>query len=896
MSILRRIANLFHRSKLHQEIEAELRSHIEMRTSDNIAAGMSPQEARRDALLRFGSRAAMKERVIAADAQMFLDSLWQDLCYGLRQLRRNPGFTAVAVLTLALGIGANTAIFSLLDGLVLRDLPVPHSEQLIHVAAEMPDDSDSGLSLPMFEEIARDQKVFSSMFAWQSEGVFNVEINGSLSRGDVWPIDGNFYSDLGAVPEMGRLIGPEDVDLNSDRPTPVAVLGYDFWRLHFGNDRSVVGKTIKIEEVPFTIIGVTRPGFTGMTADIPFEIAVPLTTEPLIEGHPDVQKHLQRRDGLWYDAVGRLKPGITLEQARAQLDTLWPAIRAATIPSSPEQHARFVALQIKLTPDSTGSSYIRGRFSTPLYVLFGISGLVLLIACVNLASLMLARATARSHEMGVRIALGASRWRLARQLLTESVLLSVVGAGAGLALAFWGSEFLSKFIFAETYIVPAALNLTPDLRILGFATAVAILTGILFGFAPALRASAEDPNSALQQSSRSVGRGTGRLGRTLILAQIALSLILLASAGLFARTLEKLHDVNPGFQVQGLIDADLYPNPGGYKNLNWASYDRELTDRIANLPGVESVGISHVSPGGGNTWSEQVTPKSSPQSSIKANCALAMPGFFQTMRIGLLRGRTFTWQDDEHAPHVALVSEHLAQLLFPRREAVGQLIDITTEPKWKDLQIVGVVGNASVYDIRLHAPLTVYLPSIQYGDYSGWSQLIVRTRIAPARMEPSIRQGVKALGHEYVPIIRTVGASINRSLLEERITAMLSTFFGALALLLAAIGLYGLMSYNVTRRTRELGIRLALGAQRGSVLRMILRETLALVLVGIVVGVPCALAATRLIAHMLFGVTPYDPVTLSAVAGALLAVGALAGYLPARRATKVDPMVALRHE
>src|SRR5215469_7496241 len=893
-----RLRSLFKKHMAESDLNNELHFHLDQQVQKLTAAGVPPEEARRRARLAIGTHDQINEEFRDASGVRFFETLLQDIRFAFRMLRKSPGFTAVAVLTLALGIGANTAIFSLLDGLVLRDLPVPHPEQLVRVDAYAPGDSVGGLSLPMFQEIARHQKAFSSMFAWEGEGIVNIEINGSLSRGDVWSVDGNFYSSLGANPEIGRLISPEDVNANSATPTLVGVLGYDYWQTYFGGDPAVIGKTIKIEQFPFTVIGVTRPGFAGMTADIPFQIAIPITASPLVfDNDTDVQKHLQRRDALWLDGAARLKPGVTLDQARAQLNSLWPAIRAATLPvnPTPELRSRFLSLRLNVESGARGSSYVRGRFSTPLYILLGISGLILLIACANLASLILSRAAARSHEMGLRVALGASRWRLVRQTLTESVMLSVFGTLAGLILGLWGSRALSNLIFSETYIVPAALNLKPDLRMLAFASAVAILTGVLFGLGPALRASARDPNSALQQGSRGVGRVMGRLGKSLILTQIALSLTLLACAGLFIRSLENLRDVHPGFQIEGLLDVNLNPNPGGYKNLNWAAYFHQLTDKVAALPGVASAGISHMRPGW-MEWNEQVAVRAIERSTVDANCAMSMPGFFRTMGIGLIRGRTFTWQDNDRAPRVALVSESLARTLFPARGALGQRIDVTSEPNWKDLQIVGVVSDASVYNIRKHAPPTIYLPSIQYGDYSGWSQLMVRTRIAPAGVENSIREAVKSLGHEYVPQIETVATDISHSILQERITAMLSAFFGVLALLLAAVGLFGLISYNVTRRTRELGIRLALGAQRGGILRLVLRETLLLALVGVLIGLPCALVATRLIAHVLFGVKPYDPLTLAVVILVLLGVSALAGYIPARRAMKVDPMIALRYE
>src|SRR6185437_14237224 len=826
----------------------------------------------------------------------------QDVRYALRMLRKSPAFTAVAVLTLALGIGANTAIFTVLDGLILRDLPVPHPEQLVRFGAHTPGDDYASVSLPMFEEIMRDQNVFSGAFAIEGGPLMNVEANGELLRAKVDPVSGTYYSVLGAAPEIGRLIEPADVNLNSAEPAQVAVLGYAFWQRQYGGAKEVIGKTLKIENVPFIIIGVARKEFSGISADAEDDIVVPLTAEPIIYGSSNVQTSLERRDVLWLNPVGRLKPGVTVAQARAQLDSLWPAIRQAVAPSrqTPAERAIFHSLEFTAKSDATGGSYLRSQFARPVYVLLEISVVVLLLACVNLASLMLSRAAARHHEFGVRATLGASRSRLAQQLLIESIMLSVAGTLAGFLLATWGSHGLIDFLFHHTglygYVGANPLNLSPDLRVLSFTASIAILTGVLFGLAPAWHASRENPNSALQQSSRIHGRGTGTLGKSLIVTQVCLSLVLLAGAGLFVRTLEKLHQVHPGFRIGGVLQVGLFPKPGAFKNVDPLTYFHELTDRISHLPGIVSASFSHVNVGGGYDWSQKVRVQGISNQLFSSQCDRVTPGFFSTEGISVLQGRAFTWEDGPRAPHAAVVSEDFAKEFFPRGNAIGQHIDITTDPRWQDLEIIGIVTNASLYDIRKPPSPTVYVDTLQYGVAAEFDTLLIRTDLSPGSMLGPLQHTVNSLGRQYVANVDSLATVVNDSILPERIIAALSAFFGALALLIAAIGLFGLMAYNVTRRTRELGIRFALGAHRGGVLRMILRETLTLTMIGVIIGLPCALAATRLINHMLFGVTSYDPVTLVAVSMLLLAVGAIAGYIPARRAMSVDPMVALRYE
>ena len=822
--------------------------------------------------------------------------LWQNLRYTIRVLAKNPGFTTVAILSLALGIGANTAIFTLINALLLRDLPVRKPERLVQLVAVRPD-AKVPFSYPMFREVGRGQRVFTGLIGWGTGGMQNVEVNGVLSQNYVAAVTGNGYSELGVTPLLGRLLIPEDSNPSSGTTSQVTVLGYEFWRNRFGGAPDVVGKQIRIEGHPFTIIGVTRRSFTGMTVGEPPDITIPITAYPaLMEGN---EFTLDSRSILWLSVIGRLKDGITIEQARAQLQSFWLDVLLATASTETPgaRRERFLSMGLEVTSAAKGfRSDLRTQFTRPLYVLAGIVGLILLVACVNLANLMLARAAARSHEMSVRVAIGASRWSVARQVLAECLALSVAGALLGLVFAFSGSRLL-VLLMTQGSLFPVALDVSPDLRVLSLTMFVAVLTAISFGIAPAWRCSREDPASVLQQNARSVGGGTGKLSKALIVTQVALSLVLLLGAGLLERSFEKLYSIDLGFQKESVLEIALYPKPGGYQNLNLNSYHKQLVARISSLPGVSSVSFGDATipnPQGWHDTVSQMTADSSTGIRLMANAALVSPGFFRTLGIPLLRGRDFNETDDEKHARIAIVNSNLAERLFPNIDAIGKTIRFGFMPDYENIEIVGIARNARIFDIRDATTPVIFLSSFQYPHE--WGGLIVRTKEAPETLAKTVGHEVESLGHEYVRRTRTVAQTISTELVEERVTAILSGFFAALAILLASIGLYGLMSYAVTRRTREIGIRVAVGAQREGVLWLVLRETLTLALLGIAIGIPSALAATRLIASMLFGLTSSDVPTIVAVSALLLVVALFAGYLPARRASAIDPIVALRTE
>jgi predicted permease len=827
-----------------------------------------------------------------------MGSLWQTLRYTLRVLAKSPVFTTVAILSLALGIGANTAIFTLINALLLRDLPVRHPERLVRLSPVRKGDKIT-FSYPMFREVERGQRVFSSLMAWSINDLSNVEISGVLAQHRVLAVSGNAYSELGTTPLIGRLFTPADTDLSNGTNMQVAVIGYEFWQRRLGGVLDVVGKQIRIEGHPFTIIGVTRKWFTGLTTGEPPEITVPISAVSLIStGDFD----LASRSILWLYPIGRLKDGVTIEQARAQLQSFWPDVLLATASTQTPGLRRqmFLSMGLDISPVERGiSGGLNSQFQRPLYVLAGIVGLILLVACVNLANLMLARAAARSHEMSVRVALGAGRGALLCQVFAESLTLSLAGAILGVVFAYWASHAL-VLLMTEGIAVPVSLDLTPDLRVLALTLSIAVLTGILFGLAPAWRSSRQDPALTLQQNSRGLGSGSSKLGKLLIVAQVALSLVLLLAAGLFVRSFQRLRSVNFGFDESGLLEVTLNPQPGGYEHLDMNSYHRQLLQRISAIPGVTSVGYAGTSIPAPQFWHEMVSLSSAdPEAGthFSADATSVSPQFFNTLNIPLLGGRAFTDADDENHPRVAIVSRSLADRLFPGGNAIDKTIRFGFLPDFQNIQIVAIAANARISNLRDAAPTVVYFSYLQgvhqWGDVRQ-GDLLVRTSGPSEALAKTVGAEIQSLAHEYPLETKTVQQTTSRILTEERVTAMLSGFFALLALLLASIGLYGLMSYTVTRRTREIGIRVAVGAQRQNVLWLVLRETLILALFGIAIGIPSALAATRLIATMLFGLSPTDLPTIIAVSLLLLLVALFAGYLPARRASIIDPIVALR--
>jgi predicted permease len=827
----------------------------------------------------------------------------QDVRYAFRTLRKSPLFTGIAVVSLALGIGANTAIFTLVDQLILQMLPVRHPEELVLLTARGnhygSNTGSNALSYPMYQDFRDRNQVFSGMFC-RSVMDFSVSFEGrtELVTGEL--VAGNYFPVLGVGAAAGRVFTAQD-DLQQGGH-PLAVLSYGYWKTRFAGDPGIIGKRITINSYPITVVGVSQAGFDGVEPGFSPQIRVPMTMKNVLTNGPWYS--LNDRRGRYAQVFGRLKPGVTMAQAKAGLQPLFhqilnmevrePAFARAGATSKEE----FLKMWMDLLPAAKGRSSLRRQFSNPLLALMGMVGLVLLIACSNVANLLVARAAARQKEIAVRLAVGASRTQLVLQLLEEGLLLSLAGAAVGIALATLLDHALVRLLPSNG--VNLNIASTPDSRALLFTLAVSLLTAVLFGLVPAQQATRPQLAGTLKDQAGSVVGGTAvRLRKGLVVAQVALSLLLLIGAGLFVGSLRNLRGVNPGFDTTHLVSFSVDPMLNHITFERGREYYRQLLERLNGLPGTKSASLAVMRLLDGNEWDSSVTVESY---SVKNGPAqphmqFCTPGFFETLGIPVLTGRAFTERDDAAAPKVGIVNERFAKKYFADANPIGRHVGMGGDPGTKtNIEIVGVVRDTRYEDLRKEVPYELYLPYVQQNFVIGMTAY-VRTAADPAVVFGEVRQAVHSVDPN-VPVVdlRTLEEQVDKSMVTERLLASLSAVFGLLATVLAGVGLYGVMAYMVARRTREIGIRMALGAGGGSVAWLVMREVLLLCGIGLAIGAPAAWALTRLIATQLFGVKPSDLATMVLAAFGIAAAAALSAYFPARRATAIDPMRALRWE
>ena len=825
-----------------------------------------------------------------------------DLRFGLRQLRLNPMFTSVAVLSLALGIGANAAIFQLIDAIRLRALPVANPQELGFLDYA-PHSQRGGwwstrsaiFTSVNWESIRKHQEAFSDVIAWSAKS-FNLSTEGKARYTEGLFVSGDFFRVLGARAAVGRVFTSED-----DQPgcgSPAAVIGYSFWQSEFGQDPAVTSRTVRLDGKLFPIIGVTTPEFFGVEIGHRFEVAVPLCSDPMF-WEPG-KGHIPSRTAWWLSIMGRLKPGWTIERANAQIQTVSPAIMRDSLPEAYRTEAakRFLNNKLIVTPGGTGVSQLRSRYQDPLWILFATTGLVLLIACANLANLMLARASAREREIAVRQAIGASRWRLVSQLLSESMLLALIGASLGAGLAALLSRGLVAFLTTERNRMFVSLSI--DWRVVGFTAGTAILTCFLFGLAPALRATRVAPAAVIRSSGRGLtaGREKFSLRRLLVVAQVAMSLVLLAGALLFVRSLQNLLAIDPGFRPEGIVAMSVDYRAAHFPKERILDIRRQTLEKLRERTGAISAGEVDNIPVSGSGWDQNAWEPGYGGPKLDVLFNRASPGYFRTMGTTFVSGRDFDEHDGLKSPKVAIVNEQFASKIFQGKNPIGRTFRREEFGDTPDSQflVVGLVRNTKYYELREDFQPVAFVPAAQNDQPGTGANFVLRTNAPLGEFYRNAGAAVAEI-HPSIGVDFTVlTTQIQQSLMRDRLMATLAGAFGFLAASLAVLGLYGVIAYMVARRRNEIGVRIALGATRGRVVGLVLQEAVLLLAAGLAIGLGVAVSVGQAAASLIYGLKPRDPLTLASAVVLLALVALIASYGPAWRASRLQPMDALREE
>jgi predicted permease len=906
MSWYRKLIATLRPMPLDTALDEEFRFHLEQRIDDFIAQGMTSDQARREAALLFGNRTLLRESTRDRDVLAWLETTFQDLRYAGRTLRRSPGFTVAAVLSLALGIGANTAIFTLLDQVLLRMLPVLDPEQLVQLEVDGStiygvNIGNDSLSYPMYRDIRDRNQVFSGV-AGHFRLPLSVAFGERTERVEGELVTGNYFEVLGVGAALGRTFNPQD-DITPGGH-PLAVLSYDYWVDRFQADRAVIGRGIVVDGLPLTIVGVSQKGFDGISLGHSAKVRIPIAMKAqMTQGYFSEFFNLENRRAYWVIVTARLKPGIARQQAQASLQPLFHSVLEMEVrekgfeKASASDRAQFLKSSLDVFPGSRGNSGLRREYDAPLRILMAIVGLVLLIACANVANLLLARAAARQREIAVRLAIGASASRIARQALVESLLLAVIGGLAGLLLAIWMDGALLRFI--PTDYGPANLMTTPDARILAFTLGVCLVTGLLFGLVPALATRKVDLAPTLKVDARVTSGGRARFRQALVVAQVSLSALLLIAAGQFLQSLSNLHKVDTGMRTRNVLAFSVNPSLNGYGKPQSVRFYRALLEKLRTASGIDAAAATAIPVLDEGWWSPSISlDDAGPQSGNKhPNANLVSAGYFSALGITMEAGRDFTPADAVGKHQVAIVNQSFARRYFAGRNPVGHSIGLSNDPGTKtDIEVIGVARDSKFYNVRDEIRPQIYLDEDQNPDILQIN-VYLRSTMNAGQVSAIVRQVVRSLDPN-IPVfaMRTLDEQAELTLARENMLTSLTSVFGSLATILAAIGIYGLMSFNVARRTREIAVRMALGAPTGSVKWLVMREVLTLAGAGVAIALPAAWALARLVEAQLYGVKPGDAVSSSLAVAALAAVALLAGYLPVRRAAGIEPMQALRSE